>query len=588
MAKKIFSFAALVITVGIFVAACNANNDTPPPKEEEEKPPTKLTVTFDAAGGVPALKSVKVSKGDSIGILDFPPDPSRQSYRFMGWYTVKDGKGDKFISRTKVVNDQRVYAYWERDGENPGINIKPGKKLTGIEVAEPIGDILMGNFVGQVFDRSNFTVINVYDDGSRSETENYTASIPNYAITSQDIFTAGRNVSVTFTSTENAACTTTITSVVSKTLANTGLPVVYIDTKDAAPIVSKDIYIKTNIKIVSEDPPFSMENADYVDEIRGRGNSTWSYDKRPFRIKFDKKTPIFGLTGAKSWVLLANWKDWTLLTATVAFELAHRLEMPYTNHAFHVDVVLNGNYYGSFVLTEQVQVNPGRVDIDSKNGYLVEFDTYEDTNFTFETTTTELPVWVKSPEPEDLPAQGYQFVVDSVNEFDRLLNGSDFPNNGYWDILNIDSFVNYLMVYEITQNHELGHPKSAFMHKNLNGLITMGPVWDFDWAFGLGGSYSVNTSEAMGRYTTVGNRFGNFHNDPAFTELYKARWNAQYSQIESMPAFIDAMYEKIKVSESLDAQRWFNIYNINYAYQVDKLKTFWSNRVSYLNTEINK
>jgi hypothetical protein len=205
-----------------------------------------------------------------------------------------------------------------------------------------------------------------------------------------------------------------------------------------------------------------------------------------------------------------------------------------------------------------------------------------------------LPVWVKSP--EGLTAQGYQFVVDSVNDFDSFVNGSSFPGNYYRKIVEIDSFVNFLLVNEITKNPELSGPRSAYMYKNVGGLITMGPVWDFDYAFGMDGGNlyyipkSVDISKATGRFTTTKeNKFVNFHNDPYFTALYKARWNEKYnSQIASMPAFIDAMYEKIKVSESLDAQRWFRSDNIDYAYEVGKLKTFWSTRVSYLNTEINK
>ena len=226
------------------------------------------------------------------------------------------------------------------------------------------------------------------------------------------------------------------------------------------------------------------------------------------------------------------------------------------------------------------------------NGYLVEFDVYQDNNYNFTTTTSRLPVWVKSP--EDLSTAGYQFVRDSVNQFDQLLNGStnpSFPNNGYKEILNIDSFVNYLMVYEITRNLELQHPKSTFMHKDTHGLITMGPVWDFDWAFGLDGNKSINTSLAAGRYTTSNNKFGRFHTDPAFTAMYKARWNEKYnSAIRTMPDFIDAMYEKIKVSESLDAIRWHNTssFTKNYTNEISKMKQFWTNRVSYLNTEINR
>jgi spore coat protein CotH len=341
-----------------------------------------------------------------------------------------------------------------------------------------------------------------------------------------------------------------------------------------------------------------MESANFIHEIRGRGNSTWGYPKKPYRIRFNSKTSLFGLTAARNWVLLAHWKDWTLLSDTVAFELGHRLGgLSFVNNAVHVDVVLNGTYNGNYVLTEQVQVNPGRVDIDPNAGYLVEFDTYEDDNYNFYTGTSYLRTWVKSPDLGGGWSPGYQFVVDSVNNFDRLLNGGGFPDNGYRDLVNMASFVDYLMVYEVTRNYELGHPKSSYMHKDRgpNEKINMGPIWDFDWAYGLHENQTILLEWGQGGFVRD-HKFGRFFGDPQFLSMYKARWIEKYNAIQSMPGYIDTMYNQLKVSASLDAARWHsnpsqntgNFYYVSYAREVGILKTWWQNRVAWLDAEIRK
>jgi spore coat protein CotH len=290
---------------------------------------------------------------------------------------------------------------------------------------------------------------------------------------------------------------------------------------------------------------------------------------------------LFGLEQAKSWVLLANYKDATLLSNTIAFELGRRFGLPYTNHYVHIEVVLNGVYQGSYVLTEQVQVGSGRVAIDEDNGYLVELDVYYDEDPKFKTTNLQLPVMIKSP--EDLDADGYAFVRDSLNAFDAALSDENFPDTNYTELLDIDNFVDFLMINEMVNNIELGHPKSTYLYKDVDDKIKMGPLWDFDWAFGLGSNISVNVASAEGRMKG-GWFFKRFFNDPAFTSKYKTRWNVMYAEIASMPEFIDAMYTTLKQSQSLNSRRW---YAADYAAEIAKLKTWWNARIAFLNTAIN-
>lgn len=122
----------------------------------------------------------------------------------------------------------------------------------------------------------------------------------------------------------------------------------------------------------------SIEGNGYIDDypqakvnIKGRGNSTWwMMPKKPMRLKFDKKTPFGGLAKAKSFVLLANYIDPTLMRNAVAMKIAELIEIPWANHIIPVNVTFNGADLGAFMLTEKIGINGASVDIDETEGML--------------------------------------------------------------------------------------------------------------------------------------------------------------------------------------------------------------------------
>jgi hypothetical protein len=447
--------------------------------------------------------------------------------------------------------------------------------LSGIRIARV--PVKKNYKMGEELVTNDLIVENVYHNGYTRTTDDFTII--------GDTFTAG-SVGITVASKINDSKTASFNINVSNELINTGLPVVYIETRNVEPIVSKDDWINMRVKVVSDNPGWSFEKTDYRDQIKGRGNTSWGYPKKPYRMRFCENTSMFGLTAARDWVLLADYKVATLMSNTIAFELGQRFDGPlFKNNYVYVDVVVNGNYKGAYILTEHMRFGEGRVEIDKNNGYLVELDVYYDKDPKFKTPNLNLPVMIVSPDfGANIADPHYQFVIDSFNEYDALLSDVNFPNNNWQDIIDIDSFVDYLMINEIVYNGELGWPKSIYMCKEAGKKIKMSHLWDFDWSFGLGGGLSVNVSTAKGRF--LGGQFSQFHNDENFRTKYKARWNEKYSEIQSMLAFIDTTTDKIRVSHSLNNKRWYNgVYNFDV--EAGKLKTWWSNRIDYLNSAIN-
>ena len=133
------------------------------------------------------------------------------------------------------------------------------------------------------------------------------------------------------------------------------IPELTITTTDPsiAEIPSKDYYLEGTLAVNGRG---GYEDYTGKNEVKGRGNSTWGYPKKPYRLKLNKKAEICGLGKAKNYVLLANHLDPTLMLNSVAFKIGRLLELPFTNHAIPVDVVLNGIYKGSYLLTEQIEI----------------------------------------------------------------------------------------------------------------------------------------------------------------------------------------------------------------------------------------
>jgi spore coat protein CotH len=369
---------------------------------------------------------------------------------------------------------------------------------------------------------------------------------------------------------------------------DTGLPIITITTDNRQPITSKEQYVKAGIEIV--DPNDSGNNLTGEVESRGRGNTTWNAPKKPYRLRFPKKTSLFGHEKARSWVLLANYQDTTLMTNAIAFELGRRFGLPFTNHFTHVEVILNGRYEGNYMVTEHIQTGPGRIDINEDGGFLVELDNHYDEEPKFQTPLLNLPVMIKHP--ENTEDSGYDFVKDAVNELEAALYSGAFPDSAYRDLIDLNIFIDYIMINEITRNVDLQHPHSVFLYRDQGSKICLGPLWDFDYGFDYNhGKYFTNTE---GMYCNTAFRegsgqkfFSRFFEDPYFRTKYKERWNEKYADIADMESFIDETAIRLEKSHKANGAVW-RLKMVNYQKEIARLKEWWRKRIEYLNREINQ
>ena len=140
------------------------------------------------------------------------------------------------------------------------------------------------------------------------------------------------------------------------------LPILYINVEGKSSARSKLEYKKAYVKIVPNEKYADATVYEGDAEIKARGNATYNLPKKPYKIKLDKSTDLFGMGKSKHWVLLAQYFDESLMRNKVAYDFSGVMGLPYCESTW-VDVVFNGKYIGVYQLCEQIRIGESRLNI---------------------------------------------------------------------------------------------------------------------------------------------------------------------------------------------------------------------------------
>lgn len=338
------------------------------------------------------------------------------------------------------------------------------------------------------------------------------------------------------------------------------VPHIYISVDDNLPVTSKEDYLYADILI---DGKGVFEDFNGRTRIRGRGNDSWNMPKKPYRLKLDDKIGLLGLLPEKDWILRANYRGESLMLDAVGFRAAALLGMPYTNHAVPVDVSLNGTYLGSYMFTEHKEVKANRINV-GPNGMYLDIDVYMNKPPNqFYSEHFNLPIIIKYPKSANAEiGEVLDYVKTEFHTMEAEVAAADFPNSDYLNYFEALDYVNYMIVYNLTLNREINHPKSTYMHKHEGGKFKMGPVWDFDWGFGYDPNTDthfnmVNEPLFVASDMTGKVFFESFLQDPYIQELYKSQWEEfKINGLPELYAYIEAYAEIISESYDLNYAIW--------------------------------
>jgi len=368
----------------------------------------------------------------------------------------------------------------------------------------------------------------------------------------------------------------------------TGLPIFFISTEGGAEIDSKEDYVNGQVTFYGGR---FYENLEDDMKIRGRGNSTWFiHPKKPYQMKLDDKADLMGMPADKKWLFLAEYSDKTLLRNKVAFEMGYLSDLDWTPSSAFAEVFLNDQYNGTYHISQKVEEGSTRVDLKD-NGYLLEIDQEDrldpdDVYF----TSDHFLLNIKEPE---LSYGSSEFVLirDFIEQFETALFGNDFtnPQTGYEKYIDVASFVDWYLISEITKNQDSRDFSSIFMNYIPGEKLKMGPLWDFDLAFG-----NVNYSECEfpeGFWVKHHAWFNRLFHDPKFVKQVKERFAYFKSKETVILELIDENATYLQWAQAENDKKWNLIGNWvwpnpvvleSYQAEVNHLKSWYTQRMSWL------
>lgn len=343
-----------------------------------------------------------------------------------------------------------------------------------------------------------------------------------------------------------------------------GLPVISVYTENDDLPVDKENYVSCTVNVTNDNSYSLYATAG----IRLRGNSTMSFPKKPYRIKFDKKQGLFGWEKNKSWVLLALYQDFSNIKDYAAFSIANAINgvgnggSAFVSHAKHVELYMNGEYQGIYLLCDQIQENSGRVDVeqdftaeDVEVPFLVELDEYaqyegvENVDWFKIFTNTNYTAYfnIKYPEADQRFTQAqYDYIHNYILTVDGLCRNPNVTKAQLEQYVDLPSFIDYFLAQEIMGQEEI-NKKSVYMSKKPGGKLVMGPVWDFDWSAGGCMSYGGQHKSYEGGIFSGNNWFG---------ALLKVEWfnKAVENRVEEIRDAVASTVNTLKAYKSTIAK----------------------------------
>ena len=382
----------------------------------------------------------------------------------------------------------------------------------------------------------------------------------------------------------------------------TGLPILYVNTSGIA-IDSKEDYVEGVSSIIGGTNYPSFQ--DLKMKIKGRGNSTWwqggIWGKKPYQIKFGDKTEVLNMPKDKKWVLLAELSDKSLIRNKIAREIANISRFDYVPQAEYSEVFINEQHVGTYLIGQKVEESKNRVNIGD-TGYLIEIDTDANGRIESDDVYFRSSQWssryedgvfnIKEPNLE-YDSEEFNLIKNHVNDFEETLFGDNFkdPDLGYRSFIDLPSFIDWFLVNEISKNQDARSYSSIYFNYVPGEKIKMGPVWDFDLAFG-NVDYS-NAENPEGFWIKDNLWFKRMFEDPYFNDLVNKRFSYYENNLSSILSKIDDFENYLSKSQKKNFEIWDILskdvwpvpvkYDTHHEY-VEYLKTWVDARMVWLRT----
>ena len=314
--------------------------------------------------------------------------------------------------------------------------------------------------------------------------------------------------------------------------------------------------------------------------IEIRGSSSQMFDKKSYGFETwdetgeDLKTTLGGFPEEEDWILYGPYSDKSLVRNVLIYELSNNMGQ-YASKTKFYELEINGVFQGVYVLMEKIKRDKNRVDIsknkaeDITGGYIIKIDKptgdgdWYDENIAF--GRGNINFLYEYPKADDISEEQKEYIQDYIHLFETALVSEGFESieNGYRQFIDLDSFIDFFILNELSKNPD-GFRLSTYLHKEKGGKLKMGPIWDFNLAFGnvnycdgdspFGWAHRFNDI-CSGDTWQVPFWWNRFLDDPEYVSLLKERWAILRSGILSEDIVLGRLrelQENLKGSSAID------------------------------------
>ena len=372
-----------------------------------------------------------------------------------------------------------------------------------------------------------------------------------------------------------------------------GLPRLVIESDDFRQINNKETKVPAHLQFYGENGP-SGQISDLT--IKGRGNSSFVMTKYGYKIKLVEKDSMLGMPKDKEWDLVSNSRDKSMLRNYITYQLAGILGDEYFPKCKFVELYLNRQYLGIYLLVEHVKVSENRVDIP-KNDSSFLFEKTSATSTDGVMFTSSLGYIFKFRQPKEPSEESRALLENHIDDFEHFLRSQSIyklDSIGKW--IDVNDFIRYYWIQEFTKNID-GHRRSIFLtwekSEASRAPIKMGPVWDFDLGYGNSADEKSGPEQWLIRkYGWDRFLFKNKDYEARAREYWKKNRSVFVATLDS----IDAMSEKLAKASANEFKKWPVLDNNSdwpflekfgsYQDAVDALKSWIKARIQWLDENI--
>jgi len=406
---------------------------------------------------------------------------------------------------------------------------------------------------------------------------------------------------------------------------SSNLPIIIIDTHGQS--IVDESRIVADMGIIYNEPDQRNNLADTHNNYSGkiaielRGSSSMSYPKKQYRLETQDlqgenlNVALMGMTEENDWILNGPYHDITMMRNVLVYNISNDLGH-YASRTQYCELVLNNEYQGLYILLEKVKRDGDRVDIsklepdetegdDLTGGYIIKLDKLDGENVDGWTSTNGIYYQYHYPKPDEIVGEQKQYIQAYIANFESIMLSNNWNDEelGYPSLIDINSFVDYVLINEFSKNID-AYRLSTYLYKDKdsdNPKLFAGPVWDYNLSFGdawYGSDVNVFQGWEIDHnirlpYDSPKIPFWwiKIAKDKQFTESTAERWFALRSGVfdkDSLSRRIDSLHSYIMEAQNRNSERWPDMGNYNnFIVEIGRLKSWINNRIDWIDANIN-